>query len=100
LFKNSCFFDSDDFFHDIILEYGDLEFDATKFPDPREMIRQLHRMGFKVTVWITPFASANSRAFRKGVEKGYWVKGGDNQNPALVTWWNVRKIICHPRKIL
>jgi hypothetical protein len=69
-------------------EYGDFEFDSVKFPNARQMIRALHQMGFKVTVWITPFATASSRAFRKGVEKGYWVRGGDNHNPALVRWWN------------
>ena len=33
-------------------KYGDLEFDAKKFPDARTMVQQLHAMGFKVTVRV------------------------------------------------
>jgi hypothetical protein len=54
------------------------------------MVSQLHKMGFKITVWITPFATSRSQAFKEGSERGYWVKGGDKTNPALVEWWNVR----------
>lgn len=44
--------------------YGDLEFDALKFPDAPGMVRQLHAMGFKVTVWVMPFVEENSDAYR------------------------------------
>lgn len=44
--------------------YGDLEFDTDKFPDAPGMVRQLHAMGFKVTVWVMPFVEENSAAYR------------------------------------
>ncbi len=44
--------------------YGDLEFDSAKFPDAPGMVRQLHAMGFKVTVWVMPFVEENSAAYR------------------------------------
>lgn len=44
--------------------YGDLEFDKVKFPDAPGMVRQLHAMGFKVTVWVMPFVEENSEAYR------------------------------------
>lgn len=46
------------------IAYGDLEFDTAKFPDAAGMVRQLHAMGFKVTVWVMPFAEENSAAYR------------------------------------
>ena len=36
-------------------EYGDLEFDAAKFPNARAMTDLLHRLGFEVTLWVTPW---------------------------------------------
>ena len=44
--------------------YGDLDFDAAKFPDAPGMVRQLRALGFKVTVWVMPFAEENSAAYR------------------------------------
>lgn len=44
------------------VKYGDLKFDEDKFPDPRAMVDQLHQMGFKVTLWVTPFANLDSDA--------------------------------------
>ncbi|MDR1809134.1 MAG: glycoside hydrolase, partial [Prevotella sp.] len=39
--------------------YGNFEFKPEKFPNPKEMIEQLHSMGFKVMLWICPFVSAD-----------------------------------------
>ena len=44
--------------------YGDLDFDAAKFPDAPGMVRQLQALGFKVTVWVMPFAQEDSAADR------------------------------------
>ena len=32
--------------------YGNFEFKAEKFPDARAMTDELHRLGFKVMLWI------------------------------------------------
>ena len=39
--------------------YGDHAFDSGKFPDPRAMVDELHRMGFKVVLWDVPFRGQN-----------------------------------------
>lgn len=44
--------------------YGNLDFDTTKFPDAPGMVRQLHAMGFKITVWVMPFVEEKSAAYR------------------------------------
>lgn len=61
--------------------YGDMEFDKSKFPGAQYMVQQIHDMGFKVTVWVHPFASPKSSAARKD----YWVKGSLK---GVTTWWN------------
>jgi alpha-glucosidase (family GH31 glycosyl hydrolase) len=68
------------------VQYGDLEFDPERFPDPRGMVDELHRMGFKVTTWVIPFLHKASKAGAEAVEKGYLAKQRDG-SPYLVRWW-------------
>ncbi len=67
-------------------QYGDLEFDPQRFPDPVGMIRSLKEMGFKVTAWVIPFFHPYSRAGTAAAEAGYLVRteAGD---PYRVLWW-------------
>jgi hypothetical protein len=69
--------------------YGDLGFDLARFPDPRGMVDELHRLGFKVTAWVIPFLEPASQAFAEGAARGYLVRtpGGE---PYLVPWWQGR----------
>lgn len=69
--------------------YGDFEFDETKFPDPAAMVRQLHELGFRVTLWVIPFAEPSSAAFAEGAELGHWLRE-PNGTVALVQWWQGR----------
>lgn len=55
--------------------YGDLDFNRTRFPDPKGMITQLSELGMKVTVWVHPFFDLDSKAAAEGHRKGYLVKG-------------------------
>lgn len=57
--------------------YGDLEFDATKFPDPKGMVEQLHSQGFLVTVWVMPFLQDGSKACAEARRLGYLIEGGE-----------------------
>ncbi|HXO74528.1 MAG TPA: glycoside hydrolase family 31 protein, partial [Puia sp.] len=97
--------------------YGRLEFRKDRFPDARDMIRQLHQMGFKVMVWVSPFISPDNEVFRaadsqrvvlykgaggwKGGDGGEGAKAaiggegakgagawGDAKEPAIIHWWN------------
>ena len=67
--------------------YGNFEFKAEKFPDARAMTDELHRLGFKVMLWISPFVSADSPEFRDLAAKGFLLKN-KNGTPAVVNWWN------------
>ena len=68
--------------------YGNFEFRPDRFPDPKGMVDELHAMGFKVMLWISPFVSPDSQEFRFLREKGYLVKKADGYGPAVLDWWN------------
>lgn len=68
--------------------YGNFDFRPDKFPDPEGMIKQLHDMGFKVMLWISPFVSADSKEYRELMDKGYLIKRKDSPHPTVIDWWN------------
>ena len=86
--------------------YGDWRFEPTRFADPKGMMDKLHAMGYKVLLWMCPFVSMDTPAFRR-VQWGYnpddvrgWptkggflaasAKGGHRgvPPPAPINWWN------------
>ena len=69
-------------------DYGNFEFRPDKFPDPKAMVEQLHRMGFKVMLWVCPFVSPDSQEYRALRDKGYLVKKRGSDSPAILEWWN------------
>ena len=84
-------------------DYGTWEFDPRRFSDPKGMVDKLHRMGFKVLLWMCPFVSMDSPSFRL-VEYGrspdtvkLQPKGGfvtdANGAAAVVPWWNGRSAL-------
>ena len=68
--------------------YGNFEFKPDKFPDPKQMVDELHQMGFKVMLWICPFVSADSPEYRALSAKGYLVRQKGKDKPAMIEWWN------------
>lgn len=79
-------------------DYGDWEFSARRFENPKEMMDKLHKLGFKVMLWICPFVSADSDEFRYLAKEGMLLqeKKEDKQvswentqaNVSIVRWWN------------
>lgn len=71
--------------------YGSFRFSKEKFPDPKAMTDELHRMGFKVMMWICPFISPDSPEARYMDGKGMLVmrktEHGNNE-PVVRKWWN------------
>lgn len=67
--------------------YGNFNFRAEKFSDPKETTNQLHAMGFKIMVWVCPFVSADSPEYRELRSKDYLVKTKSGK-PAIISWWN------------
>ena len=69
--------------------YGTWKFDCEKFADPKGMIAKLHKMGFKVMLWVVPFISSDSPIFRKLAEKKMLIFADSNKTrPASIEWWN------------
>lgn len=77
--------------------YGAFEFNKEKFPDPASLMHRLHSKGFKTMLWVCPFISADSEAFRFLSEKKYLLldnEGNGNlswnnaSKPMLIRWWN------------
>lgn len=73
-------------------DYGRWLFHPQKFPDPKAMVDELHEMGFKLMLWVTPYVSGN----------GFWYQYYTRFHPdhenlflrtkegkiAVVKWWN------------
>ena len=68
-------------------QYGDLDFDPDRFPNPKAMIDELHAPGFKVTAWVMPFLDPQAAAFTEATAKGYLVRNS-NGEPYLGKWWD------------
>ena len=88
--------------------YGDWRFEPTRFSDPKGMMDKLHAMGYKVILWMCPYVSMDTPAYRRiawGTNpddvKGYPTRGGflgeksgvvhghyKIVDPAAISWWN------------
>ncbi len=69
--------------------YGTWKFDCEKFTDPKGMIDKLHKMGFKVMLWVVPFISSDSPIYRELAEKRMLIfEDPEKTRPARITWWN------------
>ena len=71
--------------------YGDLEFDLKKFPNPTAMVDKLHELGFKVTLWVMPFIAEDTNAYRDGKDKGYFVDS--NARTGFFKWWQSPPVV-------
>ncbi|MHC5248511.1 glycoside hydrolase family 31 protein [Enterococcus sp. LJL90] len=67
--------------------YGNWQFSSKKFPNPKEMVTELHQLGFKVMLWVCPFISPDTAEFRYLREQDFLIKQRDGQ-PAIREWWN------------
>ena len=95
------------------LGYGTWEFDPRRFSDPKGMVDRLHKMGFKVLLWVCPWVSMDSPAYREIISgKRAWdirptmPKGGlytlADGSPAPVKWWNGKSAMLdftHPNAV-
>ncbi len=68
-------------------DYGVYDFYPGRFNNPKAMIDKLHKMGFKVMLWVTPNISPDSNAFRELKELDYLTKNAENKI-AVREWWN------------
>ena len=68
--------------------YGNFEFKPDLFPDPKAMVDRLHRMGFKVMFWLSPYVSPDSPEYRALEKEGFFVLQPEKDLPAMCKWWN------------
>jgi alpha-glucosidase (family GH31 glycosyl hydrolase) len=71
------------------IDYGNWDFSAERFKDPKGMVEKLHAMGFKVMLWVCPFISPDSETYRDLASRGILVyEDAQRSRPAIVRWWN------------
>ncbi|MFT3874921.1 MAG: glycoside hydrolase family 31 protein [Propioniciclava sp.] len=68
-------------------DYGDWRFEAGRFPDPRAMVDELHRLGFRVMVWVVPFISPDNAVYRALERRDLLLRGADGEI-VVRRWWN------------
>ncbi len=62
--------------------YGNWSFSAERFPSPKEMLEELHQLGFKVMMWICPFITPDTLEYRD-LEKAGLLVTDEKVNPIL-----------------
>lgn len=80
-------------------DYGMWYFSPRRFQNPKEMCEKLHGQGFKIMLWMCPFVSMDSPAYRD-IVGGLHYKGPGgfvankakawSNDPATISWWNGR----------
>jgi len=77
--------------------YGNFDFRRDRFPNAKAMVDELHNLGFKVMIWVSPFIRPDSEEARFLMKKKWVVmdnegnedlKLEDAKKPAIVQWWN------------
>ena len=64
---------------------GQFDFSAKKFPNPKATIDKLKKMGFFVSLWITPYVSEDTPVYRELSEQNLLIKSGGK--PYIAHWW-------------
>ncbi len=68
-------------------DYGVFDFCPGKFSDPRAMVKELHDLGFRVMLWITPHISPDGDCFRDLRDTNLLIRDKDGEI-AIRKWWN------------
>lgn len=68
-------------------DYGIFEFHKGKIPDPKYLISELHKLGFKVMLWISPIVASAGPNYKMLRDKGYLIKSSDGEI-AVRKWWS------------
>lgn len=77
--------------------YGRFDFRKDRFENAAVMVDSLHKLGFKVMLWVSPFVSPDTEVFRDLLSKRFLLFRGDLKagttwkaaaDPAIIKWWN------------
>ncbi len=80
--------------------YGDWAFNKERFPQPKKMVDELHKMGFKVMLWLVPYVNPDGKDFvmhaykfrNPNLDCEYFLRTKSGL-PAIVRWWNGYSLI-------
>lgn len=72
--------------------YGVWDFNYKRFPNPKEMCAKLHKMGFKVMLWVCPYVGLDTWEIREELKnsKECGCIRDNFGNIAIFHWWNGR----------
>ena len=62
--------------------HGDLEWDESAFPDPKGMIAELKALGFRLSLWESPYVPLDSQMRAEGEQKGFLLKSKTIPSPS------------------
>ncbi len=65
---------------------GIWKFDKRKIPNPRLMVDSLHKMGYKVMLWISPHIKPDSPESEECLRNGHLLMTSERK-PFLLKWW-------------
>ena len=69
-------------------EYGVYdEFNRRKIPDPKYLTDELHKMGFKVMIWVSPIIASAGTRYKYLRDRNYLVRDKDGEI-AIRKWWS------------
>ena len=69
------------------VDYGLYEFNRIRFPDPKAMTDELHALGFKVMVWVSPIIASAGKNFKTLRSQKYLVRDNTGDT-AIRKWWS------------
>jgi alpha-D-xyloside xylohydrolase len=64
----------------------DFEWDAERMPDPRRLLDDLRREGFRTCLWINPYVSLQSALYGEGAARGYFLRRPDGSVYHPIVW--------------
>ncbi len=62
------------------------EWDASRYPDPKAVLDEVHALGFKVCVWEYPLVSVEHPLFAEMSAKGWLLKDGETGDTLRYVW--------------
>ena len=69
------------------VNYGDWRFHEGKIPNAKQMIDELHKKGFRVSLWVVPFVNKTAKDYEMLKNANAFVRNRDGE-VAMRKWWN------------
>ena len=68
-------------------QYGFYFTNARKVPDLKYLTDELHKMGFKVMVWVSPIVGSAGHDYKQIRDRGYLIRNAEGEI-AIRKWWS------------